>query len=157
MRLAHYYGGLMRQRGRGGIIFVSSVTGFGRTPYLAAAKAYLLNFGESLHYELKKHNIDVTVLVPGITRTAMIENAARAGVNFSRIPLPCMEVAPVVVAGLNALGKNSCVIPGAINKLVVLVFRRLLARKRGVNMFGRTLEKAIPLPLSRRGDSAGQL
>ena len=160
MRLAHYYGGLMRQGGRGGIVFVSSVTGFGGTPYLAvysAAKAYLLNFGESLHYELKKHNIDVTVLVPGITRTAMIENAARAGVNFSRIPLPCMEVAPVVVAGLNALGKNSCVIPGAINKLVVLVFCRLLARKRGVNMFGRMLEKAIPLPLSRRGDPAGQL
>ena len=163
-RLAHYYGGLMRQRGRGGIIFVSSVTGFGGTPYLAAysaTKAYLLNFGESLHYELKKHNIDVTVLVPGITRTDLVENAARSGVNFSRIPLPWMEVAPVVAAGLDALGKDSSVIPGTINKLVVLVFRRLLARKRGVSTFGRMLEKAIPLPrgnwpLSGKGESPGQ-
>lgn len=149
MRLAHYYGGLMRQRGRGGIIFVSSIVGFGGTPYLAtysATKAYLLNFGESLHYELKKHNIDVTVLVPGITRTALTENAAQSGVDFSRIPLPWMDVAPVVAAGIDALGKDSSVIPGTINKLVVLVFRRLLARKRGVNTFGRMLEKAIPMP-----------
>lgn len=146
-RLAHYYGGLMRQRRRGGIIFVSSTTGCGGTPYLAtysATKAYLLIFGESLHYELKKHNIDVTVLLPGITRTAMTENAARSGVDFSRIPLPWMEVAPVVTAGLDALGKDSFVIPGAINKLVVLVARRLLPRKRGVNAYGRMLEKAIP-------------
>jgi short-subunit dehydrogenase len=149
MWLAHYYGGLMRQLGRGGIIFVSSVTGFGGTPYLttySATKAYLLNFGESLHYELKKHNIDVTVLAPGITRTALTENAARSGVNFSRIPLPWMEVEPVVTAGLDALGKDSSVVPGTINKLVVFVFRRLLARKRGVNMFGRMLERAISLP-----------
>ena len=149
MRLAHYYGGLMRQRGRGGIIFVSSTTGCGGTPYLAtysATKAYLLIFGESLHYELRKHNIDVTVVVPGITRTAMTENAARSGVDFSRIPLPWMEVAPVVTAGLDALGKDSFVIPGAINKLVVLVARRLLPRKRGVNAYGRMLEKAIPMP-----------
>lgn len=149
MRMAHYYGGLMRQRGRGGILFVSSTTGFGGTPYLAtysATKAYLLNFGESLYYELKKHNIDVTVLVPGITRTAMIEQTERSGVDFSRIPLPWMEVTPVVAAGLDALGKDSCVIPGMINKLVVLVLRRLLPRRRGVNTYGRMLEKAIPMP-----------
>lgn len=148
MRLAHYYGGLMRQRGRGGIIFVSSTTGCGGTPYLAtysATKAYLLIFGESLHYELKKHNIDVTVLVPGITRTAMTENAARSGVDFSRIPLPWMEVAPVVAAGLDALGKDPSVIPGVVNKLIVLVSRRLLSRKRAVQAFGRMLEKAIPM------------
>jgi hypothetical protein len=147
MRLAHHYGGLMRQRGRGGIILVSSTTGFGGTPYLAnysAAKAYLLSFGEALHYELKKHNIDVTVLVPGITRTALIEKAARSGVDFSRIPLPWMEVGPVVAAGLDAVGKNCSVIPGTINKLVVLVCRRLLPRNRGVKIFGRVLEKAIP-------------
>jgi len=82
-------------------------------------------------------------------------------VNFSRIPLPWMEVAPVVAAGLDALGKDSSVIPGTINKLVVLVFRRLLARKRGVSTFGRMLEKAIPLPrgnwpLSGKGESPGQ-
>ena len=109
----------------------------------------MLIFGESLYYELKKHNIDVTVLVPGITRTAMIEQTERSGVDFSRIPLPWMEVTPVVAAGLDALGKDSCVIPGMINKLVVLVLRRLLPRRRGVNTYGRMLEKAIPMPRVR--------
>src|SRR6185436_3082131 len=46
--LAHHYGQLMSERGRGGILFVSSIAGYGPTPYLAnygASKAYLLSLG----------------------------------------------------------------------------------------------------------------
>jgi uncharacterized protein len=58
----------MAERNRGGIIFVSSVSGYLATPYeatYAASKVYELFLAESLGYELKKKGIDVLALCPG--------------------------------------------------------------------------------------------
>lgn len=46
-------------------------------PYFAnyaGAKTYILNFGASLHGELKPKEVDVTELSPGLTNTPMIVN-----------------------------------------------------------------------------------
>jgi len=68
--LTHHFANKMVKRNKGGILFVSSMIGHMPNPYFsnyAASKAYILNLGTSLNGELKKYNIDVSVLSPGPT------------------------------------------------------------------------------------------
>ena len=100
--LTHFFGRQMAQRKRGGIIFVSSVSGFIATPFeatYAASKVYELFLAESLGYELKKNGVDVLALCPGSTDT---EFHVVAG---SR-PVAAMPVAPVVNLAIKTLGKK---------------------------------------------------
>ena len=64
--LAHHFGGLMRARGRGGMIFVSStvaVVGVPSWSNYAASKAHDLIFDEGLAKELRREGIAVLALV----------------------------------------------------------------------------------------------
>jgi hypothetical protein len=58
----------------GGLLFVSSLAGITPVPYQTAysgTKAFLVNYGLSLHHELEGRNVSVTVFVPGGIRTEM--------------------------------------------------------------------------------------
>jgi short-subunit dehydrogenase len=117
--LTHVFGRPMAQRQRGGIIFVSSVSGFIATPFeahYAASKAYDLFLAESLGYELKQHGVDVLALCPGSTAT---EFHVVAG---SR-PVAAMPVAPVVDLAIKTLGKRAVAIPGWHNRLLVYLLK----------------------------------
>jgi serine 3-dehydrogenase (NADP+) len=62
----------MRRRGRGQLIYISSVVGLRALPYLggyAAAKAALDRLTESLRVELRGSGISVTLVRPGTTST----------------------------------------------------------------------------------------
>jgi len=117
--LSHTLGRQMAQRKRGGIIFVSSVSGFIATPFeahYAASKTYELFLAESLGYELKKNGVDVLALCPGSTDT---EFHVVAG---SR-PVAAMSVAPVVDLAIKTLGKKPIAIPGWHNRLLVYLLK----------------------------------
>jgi len=134
--LTHVFGRQMAQRQRGGIIFVSSVSGFIATPFAAhyaASKAYDLFLAESLGYELKQHGVDVLALCPGSTAT---EFHVVAG---SR-PVAAMAVAPVVDLAIKTLGKKPVAIPGWHNGLLVSVLK--FTPRRLLTLFaGRVVEK----------------
>jgi short-subunit dehydrogenase len=133
----------MSERGHGGILFVSSIAGYGPTPYLAnygASKAYLISLGEALHYELKKTGVDVLVLSPGLTNTPFATNS---GIDWDQIGAPFMDADTTALIGLKALGRKSTVIPGRINTLVIFVRKYLLTRALNITIFGRMLERAI--------------
>jgi hypothetical protein len=70
IRLTHAAIPVMRTRGEGAIINVSSIAGFligsGSATY-CATKAYLINFTETLHLELRGTGIRVQALCPGFT------------------------------------------------------------------------------------------
>ncbi len=69
---AHHFGGLMKQRGRGGLLMVNSGAcygGGGRLAIYTACKAFQLRFAESLWVELRDHGVDVMSLVLGKTDT----------------------------------------------------------------------------------------
>jgi short-subunit dehydrogenase len=117
--LTHAFGRQMTQRKRGGIIFVSSVSGYIATPYessYAASKVYELFLAESLRYELGKEGVDVLALCPGSTDTEFHEIAG------SR-PVAAMAVEPVVRLALRKLGKTSVAIPGWHNRLLVYLLK----------------------------------
>jgi short-subunit dehydrogenase len=117
--LTHAFGRQMAERKRGGIIFVSSVSGYIATPYessYAASKVYELFLAESLRYELGKEGVDVLALCPGSTDTEFHEIAG------SR-PVAAMAVEPVVRLALRKLGKTSVAIPGWHNRLLVYLLK----------------------------------
>lgn len=70
--LSHHFGALMKERGRGAIINVSSKTGEVAMPYFAmysAAKAFISTLSEAIWFELKDHGVDVLALKPCQTAT----------------------------------------------------------------------------------------
>jgi short-subunit dehydrogenase len=78
----------MRARGRGQLIFVSSVVGLRALPYLggyAAAKAALDRLTESLRVELRGSGVAVTLIRPGTTRTGFSERRLGSGREKRRV------------------------------------------------------------------------
>ena len=117
--LTHVFGRQMAERNQGGIIFVSSVSGYLATPYEAtytASKVYELFLAESLGYELKKKGIDVLALCPGSTDTEFHQISGSRAV-------AAMAVEPVVALALKKLGTAPIVIPGWHNRLLVYLLK----------------------------------
>ncbi len=78
----------LHRRGRGQLIFVSSVVGLRALPYLggyAAAKAALDRLTESLRVELHGSGVAVTLVRPGTTRTAFAEHRLGGGRERRRV------------------------------------------------------------------------
>lgn len=141
MEMARIFGAKMAKRGRGGILFTSSLFGYQGIPYVAnyaATKAYILTLGEALNVELKKQGVDVTVLSPGLTDTNM---PARMSINFSRMPMFKQSPESVARIGINALGHKATVVPGLLNKFYAWE-NRLIPRTWPVNLFGFLIRHA---------------
>lgn len=103
MQLVQRFAGRMAERGRGGVLLVSSLFAYQGIPYLAnyaATKAYLLTLGEALHVELGRQGIDVSVLSPGLTDTDM---PAGLPLDFSKLPMLYQSPQEVARTGVRAL------------------------------------------------------
>ncbi|GIH71365.1 SDR family NAD(P)-dependent oxidoreductase [Sphaerimonospora thailandensis] len=90
LALTHHFGALMKERRRGGIMLVGSLSGYLGQPQItvySAAKAFIRVFTEGLWLELGEHGVHVLELVLGVTRTPAME---RAGL---RMDLPGLNVA----------------------------------------------------------------
>ncbi|MDQ1436036.1 MAG: uncharacterized protein QOF59_2852 [Actinomycetota bacterium] len=120
VRLTHAAASSMAERGRGGILNVSSLASFQPGPSNAtysATKAFVTSFTEAVHEELKGTGVSVTVLCPGFTHTEFQE---RANAPAGDVPGFMWQEAPEVArAGLDGLEKNrAVVIPGTANKVM---------------------------------------
>lgn len=112
MALAQHYGRAMRGRGRGGIIFVGSLSGYMgavRENIYAAAKAFCRIFAEGLWLEMREYGVEVLDLVLGATRTPAM---ARIGLNFDMPGLNVSEPDDVAQEGLDHLGDGPVWIAG---------------------------------------------
>lgn len=77
-RLVHHFAGLMAPRGRGALVLMGSVAGFGGSPgfaLYAASKAFSHTLGEGLWVELGKRGVDVLTPVVGQTNTPTMVKA----------------------------------------------------------------------------------
>ncbi|MGH3784332.1 MAG: SDR family NAD(P)-dependent oxidoreductase [Pseudonocardiaceae bacterium] len=85
----------MRQRGRGHLVFVSSIAavGVGGEAVYAATKAGLRAFAASVRHEVAGEGIGVTTLLPGAVRTPFFDH--RGSAYDRRFPRP---LAPAAVA-----------------------------------------------------------
>ncbi len=86
MLLAHGFIPRLRARGKGGLVFISSVEGLLGVPFstgYSASKGFMNRFGEALWGELTPAGIDVLTVCPGATDT---EAMARAGMDAKSVP-----------------------------------------------------------------------
>jgi len=102
MQLAHGFIPRLRKRGKGGIIFTSSIEGLMSMPYsaaYAASKALVNSLGEALWAELKDEGIDVLTLCPGATES---EAAGLQGIDINTLQnvLPAAEVAQATLENI---------------------------------------------------------
>lgn len=113
-------------RHHGGVLNVGSLAGFLPGPGMAvyyASKAYVLSFSEALHSELKSQGVRVTVLCPGPVPT---EFGARAGTKGTSLAPDVLTQSPEAVAEAGYRGLmqgRRVVVPGALNKLALLLIR----------------------------------
>lgn len=134
LRFVHALAPAMRARRRGGFVLMSSLAGFQGAPKIgayASSKAFTIVLGESLAAELRPEGIDVLVSCPGAIRTPSYAQAARKDAPGT------LDAQVVAERTLEALGRRSLVIPGAVNKLATFVMRRLLSRAVAVALMGK--------------------
>ena len=144
--IAHYFGGKLAERRRGGLILVGAMGAENGIPCMAndgGAKAYVHSLGEALHYEFKPLGVYVTVLAAGVTNTAVLEKFA---LDPKTMPMKPMSVEQCVSEGLNGLLKNrSRIVPGRLNRIMNALVPASLRRKMEADMLGKGLaSKSAP-------------
>jgi short-subunit dehydrogenase len=116
--LCHRLGLAMAERGRGGIVLMSSLAalaGGGLLATYAASKAFDYVFAEGLWQELAPRGVHVLGVLAGLTRTPAL---FAAGADPTRAPLAPAEPEEVVREALEQLGQGPICIPGAANRAI---------------------------------------
>ncbi len=138
--MCHGFGDRLTNRGRGGIILMTSLSAFQGSALIAtyaATKAYLLSLAEALAFELRGAGVDVLACVAGATRTpGYLASGPRQDGLFRPVE---MDPADVVTEALSGLGRKNVVIAGRRNRLSRFVLNRLLPRRLAVEVMGRTM------------------
>lgn len=118
----------MKKRGGGHIVNIASTGAFQPVPGIAiyaATKAYVLSFSEAIAYELKKHNIFVTAICPGPTKTEFAKVAKMSNNPFEKAPT-ARELAEFTYKSM--IQRKTCAIQGLKNKTLTL-FAKILPKK----------------------------
>ncbi|MCP4133357.1 MAG: SDR family oxidoreductase [bacterium] len=124
----------MANRNYGYILQVAANSGHTPVPNYAsyaASKAYVLSFGQALAQELRKSNVKVSVLSPGVVSTSFLDLAGQNATFFQRLFM--MKTRIVAESGINAMLKGKqMVVPGIRGRTMLLlnhfVSRRFLSR-----------------------------
>lgn len=153
LSLSAGFGRRFVERGRGGIVLMSSLVAFQGVPFsanYAATKAYVQSLAEALHLELAPLGVDVLASAPGPVRSGF---AARAGMEMGAALSP----ATVAQGTLDALGRKTTVTPGVLSKALsyslVPLPRSARARMMGRVMRGMT-KQAHGKPRSKNAKPA---
>jgi len=148
--IAHYFGGKLAERRRGGLILVGAMGAENGIPCMAndgGAKAYVHSLGEALHYEFKPLGVYVTVLAAGVTNTAVLEKFA---LDPKTMPMKPMSVGQCVSEGLSGLVKNrSRIVPGRLNRILNALVPASLARKMLADLLGKGLASKSAVATAR--------
>ncbi len=142
MLLTHALLPAMVARGKGGVIFLSSLSGAQGTALVAnyaATKAWNHVFAESLWDELRGTGVDALGILVGATRTPAFMNSKpnleRAGF------VPVMDVEETVRDALNQLGKTPSAPIGRLNRVLNLLMVKLLPRRLLIRLGSDAMRK----------------
>jgi short-subunit dehydrogenase len=134
--LAHRIAPRLIERGRGGILLMSSMSGFQGSALIstyAASKAFNVVLAESLWAELAPHGVDALACVAGATLTPNFKSITPERKQPKAFP---MRPEAVAREGLDALGKGPVHVAGGLNRLVDR-FSRLMTRRQRTRFFSK--------------------
>jgi short-subunit dehydrogenase len=145
--LAHTLGRRMAERGRGGVVLMSSLSAAHGSPRIAnyaATKAWNLVLAEGLWYELAGRGVNVLGCAAGATDTPNYRASTprRPGL----MPVSVLSPEAVVEAAIATLGRSPSVIPGRANRLTAAIMQRILGRRATVRLMGRTMDRMYGSP-----------
>ena len=129
----------MIDKGKGGIVLMSSLAGNQGSPKIAtyaASKAFNIILAEGIWHELRKHGIDVIASCAGAVTTPGYKNAQ----NTQEAP-GTLDANTVAEKTINALGKGPTTVPGFINKIAHFFMGRLFSRKFAISMMHKNTKK----------------
>jgi uncharacterized protein len=142
LMMSHYFGRRLVKRGSGGIILMSSMSGFQGTAMVAnyaATKAYDLILAEGLWYELRRQGVDVLACVAGATLTPNYESSTDR-IPTSGLARP-MRPDDVTEQALHDLGHRPDGVSGRRNRLAAGLLRRILPRPAAIEMVSKETER----------------
>jgi uncharacterized protein len=130
----------MVARGRGGIVFVSSlnslVPGIGGSAVYSATKAFETSFACGLWQELLDTGVDVLLVIPGPTRTGFQEEAG------TKVASWAMDPEDVAAGALPQLGHRLMHVAGDANQVLAGSLQRLAIEPR-VQIASWMLDEAL--------------
>jgi uncharacterized protein len=122
--LCTYFGRQMRERRRGHILMVSSLSAWRDFPgvaYYGSSKKYLRGFARALRSELGVYGVNVTCLAPGAVATGLYDQTSVPVARARRLGV-MMEADAVARAGLRALfARRAECMPGLLNRVLALL------------------------------------
>lgn len=134
----------MTARKRGGVVLMSSMAGNVGSAQLtvyAATKAFDLVLADALWAELREHGVDVLAVQPGQTRTPGWQSSQPPEL---RGPGPhVMEPADVVREALDALGVETTLVPGEMNRQSVQMLASL-PRRQTIELISQITSTLLP-------------
>jgi len=136
--MSHTLAKPMVERGRGGLILLSSMAGLQGTGWVAsysATKAFDLALAEALWYELGEHGVDVLALLPGTTDTPGMRSSGARGDRSG-----WMQPEEVVSEGIAALGQEPVHVCGEANRQIVAAFAGM-PREQRLRIMGEQTRK----------------
>lgn len=142
----------MVARGRGGVIFMSSLSGNIGSAQLAAyaaTKAFTLVAADALWAELRPQGVDVLAVQPGSTRTPGWLSSQPA--EEEGMGLPVMQPADVVREALAALGVEPVVVPGEMNRQGAAALAGL-PRRQAIELMSAVTGRLVPNYGPRRAE-----
>lgn len=133
----------MYARKRGGVILMSSMSGFQGSALVgnyAATKAYNTVLAESLWEESRHHGVDVLACVAGATRTPNFNRQTPSDKAGSAFPMESKDVVSEALLALEK-GQGPTRVVGRMNKLVYFLLQRLFSRRRAVSFISGATRK----------------
>lgn len=143
LSIAHALAPPMVERGRGGLIFFSSMAGLQGTGWVAsyaATKSFDLTLAEGLWWELRPAGVDVLAVLPGSTDTPGMRSSHPDG---ARVQL--MSAAEVADEALAHLGHGPRIVCGETNRKTVDALQKL-PRQRLLELMGEQMRALYDPP-----------
>jgi uncharacterized protein len=138
--LAHEFLPGMLGRGRGGMVFVSSlnslVPGIGGSAVYSATKAFETSFACGLWHDLLDTAVDLLLVIPGPTRTGFQEEAG------TKVASWAMDPEAVASGALPELGRRLIHVAGDANQILAGSLQRLALEPR-VQIASWMLDEAL--------------
>ncbi len=142
MKLLHHFGAKMTEKGRGGIVLMSSMAGLQGSAYLSvygATKAFDKIIAEGLWYEWKTKGVDVIACCAGATATPNYINTKPLKTSFLE-PAPQLPE-EVVAECFQRIGAVPSFVSGRKNRLASFFMHKILPRKLAIKIMGDTAKK----------------